>query len=337
MAQAMATHGVEALPRNYELFYEALSGRLPQLSQDLATLGTHPAQDALDALGLKHHLVAHAALAADRTQAVAEEALGDMAKLLKSALAQKHTFKDELDHFAVRLDADPVVSLSDFAEDARRLREAIGRLTNEEGALQQAFEASAQRFAELKSELAENARTLTRDPATGLPNRLALTAKLDAILETEHLDQSLAVVVASVDGLREMADQHGGTVAAKALAKLSTLFRRSIKKNDFVARIGQQEFAFLCRDVSAENAEAIARRLQQQVRGLRITLPGRTHTVETLSFAAGVTIAQPASTSEELLRQADLALSTARTGSGIRSYSVILGSDRAKTYGHHAA
>ncbi|HEV7310253.1 GGDEF domain-containing protein [Ensifer sp.] len=337
MAQSMSAHGIAALPRNYELFYEAMSGRLPHLSQDLASLGTNPAQDALDALGLKHHLVAHAALAADTIQAVAEEALGDMAKLLKSALAQKRTFKDELDHFAGRLDADPVASLSDFADDARRLREAIGRLTNEEGALQREFEASARRFAELKSELAENARTLTRDPATGLPNRLALTAKLDAILETEHLDQSLAVVVASVEGLRQMAEQHGGTVTAKALAKLSTLFRRSIKKNDFVARIGQQEFAFLCRDVSADNAEAIARRLQQQVRDLRIALPGRTHTVETLSFTAGVTMAQPASTSDELLRQADLALSTARSSSGIRSYSVILGGDGAKTYGHHAA
>ena len=52
-------------------------------------------------------------------------------------------------------------------------------------------------------------------------------------------------------------EHHGGTVAAKALARLSALFRKSIKKNDFVARVGQQDFAFVCRDVSAENAEAM--------------------------------------------------------------------------------
>lgn len=36
VAHAMSAHGVAALPRNYELFYEALSGRLPQLSRELA-------------------------------------------------------------------------------------------------------------------------------------------------------------------------------------------------------------------------------------------------------------------------------------------------------------
>ncbi|OCP01386.1 hypothetical protein BC374_06655 [Ensifer sp. LC13] len=333
----MAKHGVAALPRNYELFYEALSGRLPQLSAELAALGPNPQQDALDALGLKHHLVAHAALAADRARAAAQEALADIAGMLKLALAHKRVFKDELEQFADRLATDPVASLSEFAGDATRLRDAVGKLTSEEGALQHVLETSVQRFAEFEGDLAESRRTLTRDPVTGLPNRLALTAKLDAILETGHVDQPLALLFASVEGLREIAEQHGGAVAAKALAKLSALFRKSIKRNDFVARIGQQDFAFLCRDVSAENAEAIARRLRQSIGELRIALPGRAHTAETLSLVAGVTMVQPTSTSADLLTQAELALVGARSGAGILSYSSALGRNHTRTYGHAAA
>lgn len=333
----MSAHGIAALPRNYELFYEALSGRLPQLSRELAALGSNPEQDALDALGLKHHLVAHAALAADRARAAAQEALADMARKLRFALAEKQAFKDELSHFASRLAADPVASLSEFADDAALLQDAAGRLMNEEAVLQNALETGAQRFAELEADFAESRRTLTRDPATGLPNRLALSAKLDSILETERLDQPVALLFASVEGLRELAEQHGGGVATKALTRLSTLFRRSIKKNDFVARIGQQDFAFLCRDASAENAEAIARRLRQSVEKLTVVLPGRAHTTETLSLAAGIAIAQPTSASTDLLAQAELALASARKGTGILGYSAALDRNRGKTYGQHAA
>ncbi|MEI2297452.1 GGDEF domain-containing protein [Ensifer sp. MJa1] len=337
VAQSMSAHGIAALPRNYELFYEALSGRLPQLARELSALGQNPEQDALDALGLKHHLIAHAALAADRARAAAQQALADAASRLKNARAQRHAFKDELDHFAARLATDPVASLSEFADDAARLRDAAGRLMNEEGVLQLALESSVHRFCDLEGDFAESRRPLTRDPATGLPNRLALTAKLDTVLETERLDQPLALFVASVEGLREIADRHGGAIAAKALAKLSALFRKSVKKNDFVARIGQQDFAFLCRDVSGENAEAIARRLRQSVEELRIPLPDRAHTAETLSLAAGITVAHAASTSAELLGQAELALAGARGGNGILSYSAALSRNLAKTYGHHAA
>ncbi|MCK3775329.1 GGDEF domain-containing protein [Ensifer sesbaniae] len=333
----MSAHGVAALPRNYELFYEALSGRLPQLSRELGALGHNPLQDSLDALGLKHHLVSHASLAADRARAEAQEALADMASKLKLALVQKQAFKAELDHFAGRLEADPVAGLTGVADEAARLREAAGRLMNEESALQYLLENGARRFVELEGDLAESGRSLTRDPATGLPNRLALSAKLDSILETERIDQPVALLLVSVEGLRAMAEHHGGTVAAKALARLSALFRKSIKKNDFVARVGQQDFAFVCRDVSAENAEAIARRLLQSVKAMKVTLPGRVHTVETLSLAAGITVAQPTSTSADLLIQAELALSAARDGAGILRYSAALGRDRGKIYGQNAA
>jgi diguanylate cyclase len=335
VAHAMSAHGIAALPRNYELVYEALSGRVPELSRELAALGHNPQQDALDALGLRHHLISHAALAADRARAAGQEALIEIAGKLRLALLQKQSFKDELDHFTGRLATDPVAGMSEFADDAARLREAAGRLTNEEGALQQALETSMTRLAELEGELAESRRSLTRDPATGLPNRLALTAKLDSILEAERADQPVALLLASVEGLREMAEHHGGTVAAKALAKLSALFRKSIKKDDFVARAGQQEFAFVCRDVSTENAEAIARRLRQSVQELTVTLPGRAHTAETLSLTAGITLAQPASTSTDLLTQAEQALAGARDGAGILCYSAALG--RGRGYGQSAA
>lgn len=210
---------------------------------------------------------------------------------------------------------------------------------NEEQAFQTALQVSAERFAALEGEFAESRKPLTRDPATGLPNRLALAARLRTMLEAEGITEPVALLVVSVEGLRGIAEQHGGSAAEKALGKLSTLFRKSIKKSDFVARVGGQEFAFLCSDVTEENAEAIAQRIQQSVEALRVALPGRAFTTETLSLSAGIATAQPMATPADVMQQAELALAAARTGSrsGILAYTPELGGKRAKIYSPHAA
>ncbi len=339
VAQTMSQLGITALPRNYELVYEALSGRRPQLSRDLMALGSKPQQDALDELGLRHMLVTHGALAADRARVAAQEALSELAMQLRHGLAQKHAFRSQLDRFRERLAADPVAGLSEFADDAARLRDAAGLLVNEELAFQAALEAGAERFAELEGAFEESRKPLTRDPVTGLPNRLALTARLKTLLEAEDKSETNALLAVSVEGLRGIAEQHGPAAVEKTLGKLSTLFRKSIKKNDFVARVGGQEFAFICSNVTQENAAAIALRIRQSVEALRVALPGRAFTPEALSLSAGIAMAQPTDAPSDFIQKAELALAAARAGSrsGILAYSAELGGKRTKTYSPHAA
>lgn len=51
IAQHMARLNVAALPRNYELFHEAIIGLNAGLAQDIAALGPQPQQPMLDELG----------------------------------------------------------------------------------------------------------------------------------------------------------------------------------------------------------------------------------------------------------------------------------------------
>lgn len=96
LALSMMRLGVAALPRNYELIYEALSGQMPQLSRDLAALGAEPTQEALDELGNKHKLVGHSALAADRARAEAQQALGELTTMFTDALTRQQAFNAQL-------------------------------------------------------------------------------------------------------------------------------------------------------------------------------------------------------------------------------------------------
>jgi diguanylate cyclase len=53
IALTMRQMGVSGMPRNYEIFYEALSGTNPELSMELVSLGKRPKQEELDRIGHK--------------------------------------------------------------------------------------------------------------------------------------------------------------------------------------------------------------------------------------------------------------------------------------------
>jgi diguanylate cyclase len=54
VATAMYQMGIDGLPRNYELVYEAYSGTNPELTKDFVAIGKTKSQRALDELGKKY-------------------------------------------------------------------------------------------------------------------------------------------------------------------------------------------------------------------------------------------------------------------------------------------
>ena len=67
--------GVAALPRNYEIFYEALSGSNHELSLEVVSLSKRPTQDQLDRIGRKY-------FASNHTSGLVEHARETIAKEL---------------------------------------------------------------------------------------------------------------------------------------------------------------------------------------------------------------------------------------------------------------
>ncbi|WP_340160060.1 hypothetical protein [uncultured Hoeflea sp.] len=70
VATAMYQMGIDGLPRNYELVYEAYSGNNPELTREFVALGKTKSQRALDELGKKylphHHEETHVAKTSER-------------------------------------------------------------------------------------------------------------------------------------------------------------------------------------------------------------------------------------------------------------------------------
>jgi PAS domain S-box-containing protein/diguanylate cyclase (GGDEF)-like protein len=138
----------------------------------------------------------------------------------------------------------------------------------------------------------------TTDPATALPNRSALTARLGAALR-DPAATATSLVVLGVDGLPE-------GDAGEVLRELTTRVSRVLRGEDWLARAAVSEFAVLVRGTIAEG-EIVAARLVAAVEPVT-TGAGTVR----LTAAAGVTPLYPGIDAGEALRRGDLALRSAR-------------------------
>jgi PAS domain S-box-containing protein/diguanylate cyclase (GGDEF)-like protein len=138
----------------------------------------------------------------------------------------------------------------------------------------------------------------TIDPATGLPNRSALTLRLGATLRHPSATTT-SLVVLGVDGLPE-------GDSGEVLRELTSRMSRVLRGDDWLARAAVSEFAVLVNGTIAD-AEVVAARLVAAVEPLT-TCAGTVR----LTAAAGVSPLYRDVDAGEALRRGDLALRSAR-------------------------
>jgi diguanylate cyclase (GGDEF)-like protein len=115
----------------------------------------------------------------------------------------------------------------------------------------------------LLSQLDHLART---DPLTQLPNRRAWDAELDrALARSRRTDEPVTVAVIDVDGLKAINDAHGHPEGDAVLAQIARNWRRVLRPDDVLARIGGDEFALLLPSCSEAEAADVIERLRERI------------------------------------------------------------------------
>lgn len=101
-----------------------------------------------------------------------------------------------------------------------------------------------------------------RDPLTGLPNRRSLMTRLHASIEQGSRDQPFALAFIDLDGFKHVNDTHGHETGDHFLSLISERLNRVLRDEDFIARIGGDEFVILLAHVgSSRQFEPIGERL----------------------------------------------------------------------------
>ena len=122
--------------------------------------------------------------------------------------------------------------------------------------------------AELRS-TAQRWEVLARtDALTGLANRRAAEERLEQ--ETDRVARyarPLALLLADVDGLKQVNDIHGHQAGDQVLRELAARLSRVVRASDLLARWGGDEFVVICPETDAGAAAMVAGKLVREARG----------------------------------------------------------------------
>ncbi len=185
-----------------------------------------------------------------------------------------------------------------FAEDPteRELQLACG-LLYDNVRLRREREASQHRQ-QLLTEMAE------LDGLTGLANRRAWDAELARRMKrASQAESTFCLALFDLDHFKEVNTAHGYPAADKVLQHVGGALKASVRADDFVARIGGDEFGVLLSNVSAAHAEAVVERLRAS---LEPALEQSGLVVVTAT--AGLAMRRPIHDAERLFAAADASL-----------------------------
>jgi diguanylate cyclase (GGDEF)-like protein/PAS domain S-box-containing protein len=181
--------------------------------------------------------------------------------------------------------------------DLKVAQEEILRHEEERAEERAKFEAA------LKRQLAERLYQASHDDLTGLPNRRSLNTKLSEALAS---GKPMALLLLDLDRFKEVNDVLGHHYGDQLLCAVAERFRPVLRANDFLARIGGDEFALVLHPLQGiDDAIAIAERL-----GRALAEPFSLNDVP-VYMEASVGIAlhpEHGSTAGELMQRADVAM-----------------------------
>lgn len=156
-----------------------------------------------------------------------------------------------------------------------------------------------------------------RDPLTGLANRRALVAALDAAIAGARAEGTVvALVYADLNDFKRVNDGLGHAVGDQLLTQVGERLASAVRPGDLAARLGGDEFVILAGGLPAAapiQAEAIGQRVADA-----LSAPYKLGAVELLiDLSVGVSLfPSDAVSSEALLKHSDAAMYAAKVAGG---------------------
>jgi diguanylate cyclase (GGDEF)-like protein len=208
--------------------------------------------------------------------------------------------------FGVLLVGNRAGDVMTFTQDDRELLETFSGHASvliENGRL----ERSLAELTTLKEELRHRA---FHDALTDLPNRALLAERISTALARDHAGGRLtALVYLDLDDFKTINDSRGHAAGDQLLVQVAARVTSCVRPEDTPSRLGGDEFAILLEDTTEEGASAVAQRVMDSLKS-PFDLDGSEISVRA---SAGVAFATDDSTADELLRNADVAMYSAKT------------------------
>lgn len=304
---AMRQLGVVGLPRNYEIFYEALTGSNQELSLEVVSLSNRPRQEDLDRIARKYlpHINGHDIVTAARDTLAKE--LEDLAQLLRSERVHIEKYGEVLSQTSEGLNSKSVVSHALLKKIISVITAATTSTIEHGKQVASTLKDKSAELESVKSALEEYKLLADTDALTQLANRRAFDRRIAAIYDDNRSVMFSALILADIDNFKDINDHHGHPVGDKIIQVVADIFRKGAQEGTFVARTGGEEFAIIVDGATEAGLVEVAEVLRTMVAQTPFTAAnGMTYGPVTISL--GICMASQADNADDLYSKADRAL-----------------------------
>jgi diguanylate cyclase (GGDEF)-like protein len=205
------------------------------------------------------------------------------------------------------------LSTGDFNPETRAafacLLDGYGRLLRETKQLIKLSDRKENELNRLNQKLRQLTHTLAyqaeHDAMTGCLNKAAMTARVG-----RHIaDGDACLALLDIDHFKQINDRHGHPAGDAVLRGIADILHEQVGEDDWVGRMGGEEFAVLMPQRSLLQGRAVVEGLRRAVETAEFENASKRLRV---TLSAGISISQPGEGFEALYRRVDIALYEAK-------------------------
>ncbi len=334
IAATLRQMGIVGLPRNYEIFYEALTGSNHDLSLEVVSLPARPTQQQLDKIGQKFFAQSHGHGIVEQAREIIAKELEEIASLLRNERSHIEKYGQILDQTSEGLSSRNVIN-RELLQKIVGVMSVATTSTIDHG--KQVAAQLGDKSAELenvKSKLEEYKKLADTDPLTHIWNRRAFDKEIAKVYNNAKSVMFNALILADIDRFKEINDRYGHPVGDKIIQVIAGIFRSSIRQDMFVARTGGEEFALIVEGSSEDSTFQLAEQIRTAIEKTPFINRSSGISYGQITVSMGVCMASEAEGPEDLYAKADRALYRSKvTGRNrVTKYSTVPGNKPGKSW-----
>jgi len=313
VVNTMRQMGVMGLPRNYEIFYEALTGSNHELSLEVVALSNRPTQEELDRIGRKYFAQNHERDIVEHARNAIAKELEDLASILRNERTHIEKYGEILGQTTDGLQSRALISRELLQKIVGVVSVATTSTIDHGKKVATKLRDKSAELESVKSSLEEYKKLADTDPLTHIWNRRAFDKRLTEIYNSQKGVLFNALILADIDRFKEINDRFGHPVGDKIIQIIADIMRSNIRSDMFVARTGGEEFALVVESVNEQATADLAERLRTKIEQTQFTsATGLNYGPVTISM--GICMASDAEGPEDLYSKADRALYRSKVG-----------------------
>lgn len=163
---------------------------------------------------------------------------------------------------------------------------------------------------QLSSKLEEQRKKALLDPLTGMANRAALNERSELeYARIQRNQSSLLLTIIDIDHFKRINDSYGHLAGDKVLKIIAQELSKRLRKTDFIARFGGEEFVILLPETALDQGKQLIEKLRLAIEACPFHFRGEPVTI---TFSAGIGQISPEESLDEAFERIDRSLYAAK-------------------------